>query len=154
MKTLILYRHCKSSKDDPSLADIDRPLNERGKKEAKVQAKVLKKMKLDIDYFFVSPSERTRKTFKPLIKALKIKRKHYGHDEELYACSASDLKKFISDIDSELDTVMIIGHNPSIESFIRRNTSKKHVLVPTGTIIILEVSSGKYHFKIKEFIIP
>lgn len=154
MKTLILYRHAKSSWDDPQLADIDRPLNERGKKAAKSQAKVLKKLKLDIDYFFVSPAERTKKTFKPLIKTLNIKRWQYSRDEELYECSGTDLKKFISKIDPELKTVMIIGHNPAIENFIRRNTSKKHVLIPTGTLIILEISPGKYSFKVKVLIKP
>lgn len=154
MKTLILYRHTKSSKDDPTLPDIERPLDERGKKNAKTQAKILKKLKLDVDYFFVSPSLRTKKTFKPLIKALKIKRKQYGHYDELYECSGSDLKKFIKGIDPDYKTVMIIGHNPSIESFIRRNTSKKHTLIPTGTIIILESTSGKYPYKVVDLIKP
>lgn len=154
MKTLILYRHAKSSWDDPQLTDIDRPLNERGKKAAKSQAKTLKKLNLEIDYFFVSPAERTKKTFKPLIKALNIKRWQYSRDEELYECSGTDLKKFISKIDPKLETVMIIGHNPAIENFIRRNTSKKHVLAPTGSIFILEVSSGTHQYKVKEIIKP
>ncbi|MCB0075198.1 MAG: hypothetical protein KDE20_27255 [Caldilineaceae bacterium] len=34
MKTLLLLRHAKSSWDDPSLPDHDRPLNERGKASA------------------------------------------------------------------------------------------------------------------------
>jgi len=42
MKTLLLIRHAKSSWDQPGLSDFDRPLNERGKKDAPVMAKRVK----------------------------------------------------------------------------------------------------------------
>lgn len=147
MKTLILYRHAKSSWENTKLDDYDRPLNARGKKEAKSQAKVLKKLKLNIDHYFVSPAKRTKKTFKPLIKALKIKRKKYTYNEDLYECTAADLKKFIKKINQNYETVMIIGHNPSIENFIKQNTAKKHLLIPPGTIAILSLKNSKFSLK-------
>lgn len=147
MKTLILYRHTKSSWDNTKLKDFDRPLDARGKKDTKSQAKVLKKLKLKIDHYFVSPAKRTKKTFKPLIKALNIKRKKYTYNEELYECSGTDLKKFIKKLDENYVTVMIIGHNPSIEHFIKRNTIKKQLLIPPGTIVILSQKNSKFMLK-------
>lgn len=49
MKTLILLRHAKSSWDFPDLSDHDRPLNNRGKKDAPLMAEVLKKKNIAID---------------------------------------------------------------------------------------------------------
>jgi phosphohistidine phosphatase len=40
MKSLLLLRHAKSSKDDPSLADFDRPLNDRGKSDAEINRQI------------------------------------------------------------------------------------------------------------------
>ena len=158
MKTLILYRHCKSSWDGPGLADIERPLNIRGENNAKSQAKVLKrklkKLELNINYFFISPSLRTKKTFKPLIKALKIKRKQFGYFEELYDCSVTDLKNFIKKIDSNFKTVMIIGHNPSFENFIKRNTIMKSVEIPTGTFVILYRINKNKSYNVRALIKP
>ncbi len=41
LKTLLLIRHAKSSWDDPELTDYERPLNERGKKDAPAMAEKL-----------------------------------------------------------------------------------------------------------------
>lgn len=46
MKQLLLIRHAKSSWEDESLDDIDRPLNNRGKKEASLLAQLLKEKEL------------------------------------------------------------------------------------------------------------
>ncbi|HEY0731207.1 MAG TPA: histidine phosphatase family protein, partial [Chitinophagaceae bacterium] len=54
MKTVILVRHAKSSWDNIGEADIDRPLNERGKKDAPEMAKRLKKRDLEVDVFITS----------------------------------------------------------------------------------------------------
>ena len=64
MKTLILVRHAKSSWDAPGLSDIDRPLNERGKKDAPEMANRLKARKLHIDLFVSSTAKRASKTAK------------------------------------------------------------------------------------------
>ncbi len=61
MKTLILIRHGKSSWDDPTLPDFDRPLNERGKKDAPKMAKRLADKKINIDAFISSPAKRAKK---------------------------------------------------------------------------------------------
>ena len=62
MKTLILIRHAKSSWDAPGMSDSERPLNERGKKDAPEMAKRLRKRGLKIDAFVSSPAERALRT--------------------------------------------------------------------------------------------
>src|SRR5688572_33492950 len=62
MKQLLLVRHAKSSWDDFSIKDFNRPLNGRGKKDAPVMAKRLRDKDIKIDAFISSPAKRARKT--------------------------------------------------------------------------------------------
>ncbi|MDX6498298.1 MAG: phosphohistidine phosphatase [Blastocatellia bacterium] len=62
MKTLLLLRHAKSSKDDPSLIDFDRPLNERGKNDAQLIGKYIRQQRIKADFVVSSPAERARQT--------------------------------------------------------------------------------------------
>ena len=64
MKTLILVRHAKSDWGNPSLSDFDRPLNERGKRDAPVMAKRLLDKKIKIDQIIASPAKRAARTAK------------------------------------------------------------------------------------------
>ena len=62
MKTLYIIRHAKSSWGDFSLPDFERPLNERGKKDAPEMAKRLLDKKINIDAFVSSPAKRAKST--------------------------------------------------------------------------------------------
>ena len=62
MKSVIIVRHAKSSWDDFSIPDFDRPLNERGKEDGPKMAKRLLNKKISIDAFISSPAKRAIKT--------------------------------------------------------------------------------------------
>jgi phosphohistidine phosphatase len=144
---IILYRHAKSSWENKELSDFERPLNLRGKKEAKKQAKRIKKMDLKIDHFFLSPSKRTQKTFKPLQKSLKIKKKNISLIPELYECQVSVLEHFLKEQSHLYKTILILGHNPSIEDFINKNASQNLLEIPTGTFCLLKKNKKGYRLK-------
>jgi len=74
MKTLILIRHAKSSWDQPGLSDFDRPLNERGKKDAPVMAKRVKEKGIELDHLVSSPAKRAKKRPGILQKNLALKK--------------------------------------------------------------------------------
>ena len=61
-KTLLIIRHAKSSWDIGTLTDFERPLNERGKRDAPEMAARLKKRNIKIDAFVSSPAKRAKKT--------------------------------------------------------------------------------------------
>ncbi len=62
MKTLIIVRHAKSSWDNPDLKDIERPLNDRGEKDAPKMAKRLKEREITPDLLLSSPAVRAIET--------------------------------------------------------------------------------------------
>lgn len=75
MKQLLLVRHAKSDWGNPGLDDFDRPLNERGKKDAPAMAKRIIEKKIKIDAFISSPAKRAAKTAKYFAAAFGKKKK-------------------------------------------------------------------------------
>jgi phosphohistidine phosphatase len=151
-QNVLFYRHAKSSWENAELQDFDRPLNAQGKKEAKKQAKKIKKLDVKINHYFLSPSKRTQKTFKPLAKSLKIKKKMVTLVPELYECNSAALESFLEKMKFKHKTILILGHNPSIEDFINKNASQDHVEISTGTLCILK--RNKKGFKLKKVLKP
>lgn len=75
IKTLLILRHGKSSWKLPELADHDRPLNKRGKRDAPKIGNLLKEKDLVPDLIISSNAVRAEKTAKIVAKASKYKGK-------------------------------------------------------------------------------
>src|SRR5690348_12650091 len=69
MKSVLVLRHAKSSWKHPKLADHDRPLNKRGKRDAPRMGRLLKKEHLVPDIIISSTAIRARTTAKAVAKA-------------------------------------------------------------------------------------
>src|SRR5574338_873525 len=99
MKTLLLIRHAKSSWDDVSLSDFDRPLNDRGKRDAPIMAERLSEKNIEIDTFVSSPAKRAARTAKIFAEEFKMKKDDIVFKTELYMASADvflrSLKKWM-----------------------------------------------------------
>ena len=114
MKRLYLLRHAKSSWDDPTLADDDRPLAPRGRRAAKVMAKHLRRKGIAPELVLCSPSRRTRQTLTRIAPGLG-KNADVQIEPELYAASAAVLLEVLHEVPDEVESVMLIGHNPGIQ---------------------------------------
>src|SRR4051812_4808073 len=117
MKTLLLLRHAKSSRDDPSASDFDRPLNDRGKDDAKLVGRYLLKSKIKIDVIVTSPARRARRTAELVLEAA-VLANQLVFDERIYEASVAQLLKIISEIDVTADVALLIGHNPGFEDLL------------------------------------
>ena len=95
MKTLLLLRHAKSSREDPSLQDFDRPLNERGKKDAPLIGKYARKQKIKADLVISSPAERARQTAELFLKSAGPK-VELRFDKQIYEASIRRLLSVVS----------------------------------------------------------
>ncbi|WP_354685256.1 histidine phosphatase family protein [Cupriavidus necator] len=120
MKTLFLVRHAKSSKDDPSLPDRERPLNDRGRHDAPEMGKRLAESKVKPDLLLSSPALRALTTAQLIADELGYARKDIALDDRLYATSAEELLAVVRELDKKLDCVMLFGHNPEFTDFARR----------------------------------
>jgi phosphohistidine phosphatase len=114
IKHLFLLRHAKSSWDDPTLADHDRPLAPRGRRAARVIAEHLRRKGIAPELVLCSPSRRTRQTLTRIAPGLG-ENADVQIDSELYTASAAELLEVLREVPDEVQSVMLIGHNPGIQ---------------------------------------
>jgi phosphohistidine phosphatase len=117
MKTILILRHAKSSWSNPGLADIDRPLNKRGKHDAPRMGDLLREQELIPDVILSSPALRARKTAQAVSEACSCP----GEIEIIADFYPGDPETFINTLVSvpdQIDSVMIVAHNPGLEELL------------------------------------
>ena len=141
MKTLLLLRHAKSSWDDTSLPDFERPLNERGRRAAPVIGEFMCKQRLFPDLVISSPAKRARETIALVLDAAGI-RTEVRYDASIYEASVEHLVEIIAQIEDDKTGAMLVGHNPGMENLLKRLTGKSDHM-PTAALarIILDTNS-------------
>jgi len=117
MKTLLLLRHAKSSWKDSDLDDHERPLNQRGKKDAPRMGKLLQDEELLPDLIVASSAKRCRKTADHVIHASGY-RGETRITGELYESDAAKLRAVVAALDDSRSRVLLIAHNPGMEAFL------------------------------------
>jgi phosphohistidine phosphatase len=113
MKAAYLLRHAKSSWDDPDLDDADRPLARRGREATARIAAHLRQRGVAPQLVICSPALRARQTLEGLGDAIGEARVEI--DPAIYEAHESDLLESLRKVAAEVESAMMIGHNPSIE---------------------------------------
>lgn len=113
-RTLVLLRHAKADRPN-GVADVDRPLTDRGHADSAAAGAWLAKQGYAPDLVLCSPSKRTRQTWHSVAVALaRAASPAVRYEGELYDGAAEDLLKVIQTADAGARVVMVIGHNPSV----------------------------------------
>ena len=144
MKILHLLRHAKSSWDDPTLADHDRPLAPRGKRAARRMASHIKQHRIRVDLVLCSSAARTRQTLDLITPALG-KKVDIRIEEGLYMRDADSLMRRLRRIDDEVNVVLVVGHNPALQDLAVDLAAdgevaalkELHQKLPTGALVTL-----------------
>jgi len=123
MKTLILVRHGKSSWDDATLPDKDRPLNDRGKRDAPKMARRLAKRGVKVHLILSSPAKRATNTARLFSDKLDYKRKDIALNDRLYPGNVIDLFKIIHRLGEKMNRVVLVGHHPALSKLAHRLSS-------------------------------
>jgi phosphohistidine phosphatase len=146
MKTLLILRHAKSGrKNDPAIADHDRPLEPRGERESVKAGRFLRRRNLVPDLILSSTARRAQQTAEKAAKASGYKgeiRLRKG----LYPAGAKGYIKYLRKLPKKYDRVVLVGHNPGLERLIEKLTRKQEEF-PTGAIAQLELPIKRW----KEF---
>jgi phosphohistidine phosphatase len=110
MPTLYLLRHAKSSWDDPSLADHERPLAPRGQRAADLIGEHLRSAGIAPGVVLCSSAARARETLERVAPDGEVR-----IEDELYGASERELLERLHQLPAELDSAMLIGHNPALQ---------------------------------------
>ncbi len=133
MKTLFILRHAKSSWGNANLADYDRPLNERGKKDAPRVGQVLQEHHKVPDLIITSSAERALAT----AEAAAI-HSGYAHelklDRRLYHAPPTTYLTVLRELGTGPQSVMVVGHNPGVEDLVYHLTGQMEAM-PTAALV-------------------
>ena len=152
MLTLLLLRHAKSSWPGDDTADIDRPLNARGKRAAEAIGRHLAASGPMPQRVLCSPARRTRNTWDVLSAGLKAE-PDFIVDDALYDFGDGNrLLECLARRGGEASVLMLIGHNPAIgelanwltghgDKTLRGRMAKKY---PTGALAVIGLPAGNW----------
>lgn len=137
MKTLLILRHAKSSWSDNRLADINRPLNTRGKTDAPRMGQLLQDEDLVPELVISSPAKRATQTAELVVD-------HCSFDGDLniasdfYHGGVDEYIEGLRGIPGDEKLVMIVGHNPGMEELLDYLTGEPETLT-TANIAVVEL---------------
>jgi phosphohistidine phosphatase len=151
MKTLLIVRHAKSSWDSAIISDIDRPLNERGKRDAPAMAQRLVKAGVKIDLFVSSPAKRAGATAEFFAREFGRKGKNEVSVAdilfvpELYHASPQVFTEVIAGLDDSYNSAAMFSHNPGITSFVNTLTAVRVDNMPTCGVFAVTSAAGQWN---------
>lgn len=135
MKTIWLVRHAKSSWQLNTLPDIDRPLNERGYRDAhEMPARALAAQPRPT-LFITSPAVRTYTTALIFARHLRYPIDQVVSQANLYESSLDEYLSVLTNIDAKQTSVLLVGHNPVITALANHLTAQKIDNVPTCGVL-------------------
>lgn len=114
MKRIYFMRHAKAAKENRGCeGDFDRELSSRGKDDVLLMIKRLKQLGVCFDAIFSSPAKRAKETAKKIASGLEFGGKIRFVDE-FYECEYETILSFLKKLDNGLESVLVVGHNPSL----------------------------------------
>jgi phosphohistidine phosphatase len=114
MKRVFLVRHAKSDWSVDT-DDFERPLNERGKRDAPMMADRLAKKKIPIDAFVSSPAKRALRTAKLFAECMEINKDDIILKSELYLAPAGTFFEVLEKMDDKFNAIAVFSHNNGVD---------------------------------------
>ena len=133
MKRLLILRHAKSSWSDASLDDWQRPLNERGRRDAPRVGDLLRNRSLVPDVIITSDAVRARTTAQAVAEAAGYSR-DIVVEPSLYHATPDEVIAVLNSVPDEAHSVMIVGHNPGLEGVVQQLAGEYHGLTTAALV--------------------
>jgi phosphohistidine phosphatase len=144
MKTLYIVRHAKSSWDFSEISDKERPLLEKGKKRTKIINDYLINNKIQVDLLISSSAVRARETAKIIAKAIQYTEDRIRIEDFIYFADAERMFDIFYDVPAIIDSIMIVGHNPTVTSFANLFLENKIDWMPTSGVACIQFDVDKW----------
>ncbi|MDA9708788.1 histidine phosphatase family protein [Alphaproteobacteria bacterium] len=120
MKNLFLLRHCEAYHFEENKSDHEKQLNENGRKSARLLKNWFEKNDIILDYILTSSANRTLTTANIIFSNYENK---IYQKKGLYLCDFKEILKEIKLLDNNFNSVVIVGHEPSISESLKFLTS-------------------------------
>ncbi len=144
MRILYLIRHAKSSWEHPGLRDFDRPLNERGHRDAPQMAHFLKKNGFQPDLIVSSPAKRALTTARYFAEVFGIPEGSIVQEASIYEASTHDIIDIIHRLPDDIKVAFLFGHNPTFTDVANHFSEEYINNIPTCGIARLESKAVRW----------
>ena len=144
MKYLYLVRHAKSSWADVAQADFDRPLNERGQRDAPVMAARLQQRGVQPDLLVTSTARRALKTCKLFAAAWQVQESVIVQQPQLYLAAPPVFARVVQQLPQTCNHVLVFAHNPGITEFANQLTNVRIDDMPTCAVFALAFHTNSW----------
>ena len=149
-KYLYLLRHAKSSWDDPTLADHERPLSPRGRRAAQLLADHFASATIRPEVILCSSATRARETLAPITAAMGLGDR-VQIDMGLYGATAEQILVRLRTVDQDVASVLVVGHNPGLQDLALELSGddpdagiRVSAKFPTGALAVVVMDAGSW----------
>tara|TARA_A100001015_G_C15027062_1_gene731090 strand:+ start:50 stop:532 length:483 start_codon:yes stop_codon:yes gene_type:complete len=139
MLKILLLRHAKSSWEDPNLRDFDRPLSNRGINDTRLMRDYIVSLVKEVDQIYSSPSVRTKQTIKQLMPDYFQTAKYL---KKLYLANSDDIFNLLRSIKENNKVVMIVGHNPGLQTTLEIILNQPIEKFPTCALAVIALQNN------------
>lgn len=144
MKTIYIVRHAKSSWNVSDMPDEKRPLLEKGKKRTKKVIDFFHEHEIKVDYIISSHAVRALETARIIAHGLKYPSEEIKIDQQIYYASGDSLINQFFDLPDRFDSIMIVGHNPTLTDFVNQFLNKPIENLPTSGVVSISFDTEKW----------
>lgn len=135
MKTLYLLRHAKSSWATPGQKDYDRPLNDRGTRDAPAMGECMRERGFDVDLVVSSPAVRALSTAYAVCDVLGLNPDSIVQDRQIYLAGSAKLLQLISSFDESKHSALLVAHNPALTDLANELARASIDNIPTSGLV-------------------
>ncbi len=115
-RTLVILRHAKTERGD-DVADLDRPLTERGHADAGMAGAWLSAHGYRPDLVLCSPARRGRQTWHGVAIALnRADAPEVRYEPAIYTGNADEVLELIRSVPDAFCCALLVGHNPALSA--------------------------------------
>ena len=150
MLTLYIVRHAKSDWANAHISDIDRPLNERGYRDATAMSILLKTQNIRPDLILSSPAVRALSTALIFSRTLNYDSNKIQIHKTLYNTDEENYLSIIEESAGKSNSIMIFGHNPVVSSLANKLSGVINEEMPTCSIIGIKFKTDKWEEIVKK----
>jgi len=144
MKTLYILRHAKSSWKSPELTDEQRPLLEKGKKRTRKTIEYMLKKGIVPEVIVSSHAIRAQETARIVAYGIKFPQQEITYSHNLYNCEADGIFNELYAYGDEINSVLIVGHNPALTNFINKFFDPPVDYLPTSGLAAIKFNTDKW----------
>ena len=144
MKYLLINRHAKSPWNNFNISDHDRELNSQGVNDALSMGKRLLAKGISFNLIITSSAIRALTTSQLIASEINYPLDKIRVEKGIYGANNDDLKDIIHEIDNDVDSLAMFGHNPALHMLSEDLMEEKINKFPTCSMAYFEFKTDNW----------